>query len=605
MNIYSPVISGSLTVTGSTNFLGNVVMSGSLTFLSGSLTGTASNSDLLSGTGSVGFTTTGSFATMSGSVSSRVSQIETVYATTGSNSFRATQSITGSLTVTGQIIAQTLNVQQVTSSIVYSSGSNTFGCDINSRQTFTGSFYQTGSVANFSNCLIVGGNATFTNSTSTTGGTQPTSNGLHSYFNSNVAYIDSLQSGVAWRDLSIGGNDVILRAGGIERMRINSTGNIGICNTNPQSPLSFANSISNKIDFYNDGAGNRYTAQVNSGELRFYTTAINDTISLYANNIAGLVAKNGKISIAHANPADQLDIMGSLRIRCNTADFTAVCNSLVIDYVNVCVFGTSPMARYYSIGCTGISAGHTFTIGPPASPVNALTINGNGMIGINTDNFGTATTGAALILRPTSTNAGQTAIVLQDYRKCSRWAINGQSGANDATLTIYNTPSNTNDYTPAFTIGQNGQVTKPQNAAFFATINTSTNVGVGGAVIQFNCVLYNASGCYNGSTSTFTAPTSGLYQFNFTFLNQNVQNTTGGHAYLSTSSGVGTYYFTRYGCNAGISSTGYGSYVPMHGAIAVYLPTGARACVVAFWDTDGAYTHNSNVWANFSGYLVG
>jgi hypothetical protein len=58
------------------------------------------------------------------SVSSRLTQIEQVYATTGSNSFRANQSITGSLTVTGRIVAQTLNVQQVTSSIVYSSGSN-------------------------------------------------------------------------------------------------------------------------------------------------------------------------------------------------------------------------------------------------------------------------------------------------------------------------------------------------------------------------------------------------------------------------------------------------------------------------------------------------
>jgi hypothetical protein len=83
---------------------------------------------------------------MSGSVSTRVSQIESVYATTGSNSFRATQSITGSLTVTGQIIAQTLNVQQVTSSIIYSSGSNVFGCDLNSRQTFTGSVLITGSL---------------------------------------------------------------------------------------------------------------------------------------------------------------------------------------------------------------------------------------------------------------------------------------------------------------------------------------------------------------------------------------------------------------------------------------------------------------------------
>ena len=82
----------------------------------------------------------------SASLSTRVTQIERVYATTGSNSFRADQSVTGSLTVTGQIVAQSLNVQQVTSSIVFSSGSNTFGCDLNSRQTFTGSVIMTGSL---------------------------------------------------------------------------------------------------------------------------------------------------------------------------------------------------------------------------------------------------------------------------------------------------------------------------------------------------------------------------------------------------------------------------------------------------------------------------
>lgn len=148
-------------VSGSTTLMqvsssGQVTVTGVISGSSAQSASLAQNSNLLEGTGSVGFTTTGSFTTMSSSLSSRTTQIESVYATTGSNSFRATQSITGSLTVTGQIIAQTINVQQVTSSIVYSSGSNVFGCDINSRQTFTGSFYQTGSNAYFSNCVAIG-----------------------------------------------------------------------------------------------------------------------------------------------------------------------------------------------------------------------------------------------------------------------------------------------------------------------------------------------------------------------------------------------------------------------------------------------------------------
>jgi hypothetical protein len=68
------------------------------------------------------------------------------YATTGSNQFKASQAITGSLTVTGDIVAQTLNVQQVTSSIVFSSGSNRFGNNSGNTHRFTGSVNITGSL---------------------------------------------------------------------------------------------------------------------------------------------------------------------------------------------------------------------------------------------------------------------------------------------------------------------------------------------------------------------------------------------------------------------------------------------------------------------------
>jgi hypothetical protein len=159
----SIIITGSLIVSGSGTLIniGPAIFSGSVTStagFSGSFSGNADsaslaqNSLLLQGTGSVGFTTTASFLAVSASqqqISSSLLNVISIFATTGSNSFRETQRITGSLTVTGQIIAQSINVQQVTSSIIYSSGSNVFGCDLKSRQTFTGSFYQTGSLAYF------------------------------------------------------------------------------------------------------------------------------------------------------------------------------------------------------------------------------------------------------------------------------------------------------------------------------------------------------------------------------------------------------------------------------------------------------------------------
>jgi len=75
----------------------------------------------------------------------------TTFANTGSNSFVGNQNIsgsvaiTGSLVTTGTITAQTLNVQQVTSSIIYSSGSNVFGNSISNTQVMTGSIQVTGS----------------------------------------------------------------------------------------------------------------------------------------------------------------------------------------------------------------------------------------------------------------------------------------------------------------------------------------------------------------------------------------------------------------------------------------------------------------------------
>jgi len=56
------------------------------------------------------------------------------------------QTVCANITSTGTIVAQTLNVQQVTSSIVYSSGSNIFGCSLSNTQQFTGSVTMTGSL---------------------------------------------------------------------------------------------------------------------------------------------------------------------------------------------------------------------------------------------------------------------------------------------------------------------------------------------------------------------------------------------------------------------------------------------------------------------------
>jgi hypothetical protein len=58
-----------------------------------------------------------------------------------------------------------------------------------------------------------------------------------------------------------------------ERLTILGNGNIGIGYTSAQAPLSFANSVGNKIDLYHTtgGAGDRYGFQVQSSELRIHS----------------------------------------------------------------------------------------------------------------------------------------------------------------------------------------------------------------------------------------------------------------------------------------------------------------------------------------------
>jgi len=143
MIIDSPIISGSYSASGSLNQFGNVVISGSLT-VTGSIIGTAS------------------FASTASYLSGYVSPFPFTGSAIISGSLDVTGSlkVTGSITSTGTLTAQTLVVQTVSSSVIYSSGSNVFGNSLANTQILTGSVSITGSLA------VNGSNAVLTNQTS-------------------------------------------------------------------------------------------------------------------------------------------------------------------------------------------------------------------------------------------------------------------------------------------------------------------------------------------------------------------------------------------------------------------------------------------------------
>lgn len=128
--------SGSAVITGSFMVSQSFVDFSKASYVTGSFTGSLH--------GSASFATSASFAATASSA----------------NTFVVRNDITASnALITGTITAQTLVVQTVTSSIVYSSGSNIFGRQLTDTQTFTGSVNITGSAVNLKDGIFSGSGA--------------------------------------------------------------------------------------------------------------------------------------------------------------------------------------------------------------------------------------------------------------------------------------------------------------------------------------------------------------------------------------------------------------------------------------------------------------
>jgi len=165
MIIYDPKITGSFEVNGSSlsslesidNVSGSVV---DLTAASASFSTRVSDQESFSSSLDATFATDADLNLVSSSVDS-LNAASSSYALENSisGSFTSTSSslasellknttdtLTGDLTVTGTLTAQDLHVQEVTSSIVFSSGSNKFGENVSDTQKFTGSLQVSGSI---------------------------------------------------------------------------------------------------------------------------------------------------------------------------------------------------------------------------------------------------------------------------------------------------------------------------------------------------------------------------------------------------------------------------------------------------------------------------
>jgi hypothetical protein len=157
---YFPIVTGSLTVLGNINVSGSITTSGSIT-ISGSITSAsfASTASFIENAQSASYVLTAqtaSFVANAQTASYVLNAVSSSFASTASfvalaqsasNAVSAaTASFANTLTVAGNLTAQTLVVQTITSSVDFVTGSTRFGTIAANTHVFTGSVLTSGSI---------------------------------------------------------------------------------------------------------------------------------------------------------------------------------------------------------------------------------------------------------------------------------------------------------------------------------------------------------------------------------------------------------------------------------------------------------------------------
>jgi hypothetical protein len=237
-----------------------------------------------------------------------------------------TSSFANAFTVAGNLTAQTLVVQTITSSVDFVTGSTRFGSIAANTHVFTGSVLISGSVgiglSNPTNKLEVQAgdikiNANVSSTASLYFGITGTNYGKIQYDDSNQSmFITTVGSGFSGYDLNLGTKE------NIRLSILGSNGNVGIGTTNPSSKLDISGSVtvSGSLSIYGDGT---FINRVSSGEpyLFFRKNGVNRG-SIYGveggglrifdnNDVQVLTVTSSFVGIGVTNPPTRLHVAGA------------------------------------------------------------------------------------------------------------------------------------------------------------------------------------------------------------------------------------------------------------------------------------------------------
>jgi hypothetical protein len=378
-----------------------------------------------------------------------------------------TSSYADNFTVAGTITAQKLIVQTITSSILYSSGSNIFGNNLTNTHQFTGSIYQTGSVAAFmgnvgigtttpSAKLEVNGNVT-TGAVLNIGGSTGNVGELNFY--NNVVKI--ARTGASGLDF--------YTTGGQPGLSLTSTSLFGIGTTTPNAKLDVSGSLNIS------GSGTQIPFQITSGPASLMYVSSSGNIGIRTNTPFSDIPTIGTGSIDLGNSNSSIYAGGyAILGKTNANGYGAVGSNYYLDNSNALRrrTGDHVSAITFNVGGFDFQSAGTGGVGSSVSFATLASLNNSGNFTIGNSS---TSLGARVGIKGSGATSATTALLVQNSTTSASLSVldNGNVGIGTSASAY---PLEIRTSTVGLVVGNTGG-----NGSMYVGANTSAAVWSGWA----------------------------------------------------------------------------------------------------------------------------